>query len=1045
MKKFLFSAGLFLSITTWCQLRAQPPAGAVPANPNTIYYAGGSCTFYDANSNVLLQVNAAEAAWSASPAKAAWVLVNPQSGGYFEFPSYTSNAPTCNMVQYLQPFWKGDTIFNELVLLTGISTSAKLLYKPKQVLSVTNYDFSLKFTPGTDYTVSGQTITQKSAAVSATASRKSGGNGLLNTQPASWTCVTYIPDRSDWSGKTDPVYKGNLLSRTMGKLKAAQPLVIQAYGMSITAGLNVSGFAGDTKNFPVSKPYMQGYPEIFAQQLERVYGSDVTLINGSCGGKTAAWVDQYCRSMVSPNQPDLVILDMGMNDIWATSDASFRASMASAIRKIRSDCPNAEFILVGNMLPDITGQGAPANGATRMYAFLSQLQSLEQAGVAVFDMTSLSDTIYRRKGAVHCTANSLHPNDYLARWYAQGLVQLFSEPAGGARTFYISPGGNNTDGRSPATAWTSLDRVNAMNFLPGDRVLFEGGKTFTGHILLNAADANDPAKPVLFASYGNGRAVIRTNSIDHSGFRAINTQGIQLRNLIFTGPGNGTKRDVDGVQFYTDLQQGTHRNVSIQAVEVSGFGYCGIRFYSFWDTAVKAGFRDVIIDSCTVSNCRENGIVSIAYEDKNSRNYPHFNVRVTRCRVFDIPGYPAATHKGSGIVLSQVDSALIERCEVFNTGTANTACGGPGGIWVWGANRVRIQFCESHHNSSGTGNGCDGLGFDLDGGVTNSVIQYCYSHDNDGAGYLLGNFDGARPWGNNTVRYCISVNDARTNNSPVTLFTAPNTSWKGLKFYHNTIWANPSTKNTYPAFSAFQMTDYGSSMEQVACYNNIFVTTGGLRLLHVPATFVPQQPAFQGNLYWTGGQPFRMHYGKDLTALSDFRNAGTQCEKLTGNPTGMEADPLLVNTTRFPLTLAPQPTEALDAFLLSAASPARAAALDLKTLFGIDAGTRDYWGNPIAMASGRDIGAHAFSPTSGLDVQETSLLLYPNPAENQVLIQFSQAFTVSMFSLDGRCVWPEQSFPAGTAVLKLDTLPAGLYFVRVKGNTATLSRLLRVH
>jgi hypothetical protein len=276
------------------------------------------------------------------------------------------------------------------------------------------------------------------------------------------------------------------------------------------------------------------------------------------------------------------------------------------------------------------------------------------------------------------------------------------------------------------------------------------------------------------------------------------------------------------------------------------------------------------------------------------------------------------------------------------------------------------------------------------------------------------------------------------------LFTAPNTSWKGLKFYHNTIWANPSTKNTYPAFSAFQMTDYGSSMEQVACYNNIFVTTGGLRLLHVPATFVPQQPAFQGNLYWTGGQPFRMHYGKDLTVLSDFRNAGANCEKLAGNPTGMEADPLLVNTTRFPLTLAPLPTEALDAFLLAQASPARASALDLKTLFGIDAGARDYWGNLANSAAGRDIGAHAFNPTSGLDVPETSVLLYPNPAENQVLIQFSQAFTVSMFSLDGRCVWPEQAFPAGTAGLKLDTLPAGLYFVRVKGSAATWNRLLRV-
>lgn len=85
-------------------LNAQPPAGAVAANPNIIYYAGGSCIFYDVNSNPLLSVDANEAGWSATPAKAAWVVVTPNSGGYYEFPNYSSNAPTCNNAQYVQPF-----------------------------------------------------------------------------------------------------------------------------------------------------------------------------------------------------------------------------------------------------------------------------------------------------------------------------------------------------------------------------------------------------------------------------------------------------------------------------------------------------------------------------------------------------------------------------------------------------------------------------------------------------------------------------------------------------------------------------------------------------------------------------------------------------------------------------------------------------------------------------------------------------------------------------------------------------------------------------
>lgn len=251
---------------------------------------------------------------------------------------------------------------------------------------------------------------------------------------------------------------------------------------------------------------------------------------------------------------------------------------------------------------------------------------------------------------------------------------------------------------------------------------------------------------------------------------------MHISNLIFAGPGNGTQKDIDGILFYTTNNSGYLSNISIKNVEVSGFGYCGIRFYSNWLASVKAGYKDVIIDNCIVHDCRENGITTFAYDDQNTNFYHHKNFKITNTKVYNITGYAASSHKGSGIVLSQIDSSIIEKCVAYNTGTANSACGGPGGIWVWAADRITIQFCESHHNSSGTSTGCDGLGFDLDGGVTNSILQYCFSHDNDGAGILLGNFSGARPWGNNTVRYNISVNDARTNNSSITLFTAPNTT-----------------------------------------------------------------------------------------------------------------------------------------------------------------------------------------------------------------------------------------------------------------------------
>ena len=1034
---------------------AQPPAGAVAAKPNIIYYAGGSCKFYDINDNLLLSVDATEAGWSATPAKTAWVVVTPSNGGYYEFPNYTSNAPTCNISQYLQPFWKTDTVYNELVLLNGVNSTAKLLFNPSKIISVTNYDFSQVFVQNTDYSVTGNVIKQLTAKVSSSVSivagKKGNGqpNGLMNTKATSWTCVTYIPNRSNWNGSSMLGYKGDKLPKTMAKLNTGKPVTIQAYGMSITAGLNVSGFAGDDKNFTPTKPYMHSYLDLLENALEARFGSNITMINGSCGGKMVAWIDQYCESMVVPNVPDLVILDMGMNDIWGTtSNAQFKASMQSCINKIKTANPNTEFILIGNMLPDVNSQGSPSNGDVLMYGFLTQLKSIENTGIAVFDMTTLSDTIYKRKGAIHCHSNSLHPNDYLARWYAQGLAELFNDGSTiniTSKKYYVNTTGNNTDGLTISTAWTSLDKINIKNFNAGDTIVFEGGKTFTGNIEFDNNDGNSASKPIILTTYGNGQATINTTLTSKCGLKATNTQGFHISNLKFTGPGNGTQKDIDGMLFFTTNTSGYLSNISIENCEVSGFGYCGIRFYSNWDANVKAGYKDVLIDGCKVHECRENGIVTIAYDDQNTNFYHHKYFIIRNTEVYNITGYAASSHKGSGIVLSQIDSSLIEHCVAYNTGTANTACGGPGGIWVWAANAITIQYCESHHNSSGTSTGCDGLGFDLDGGVTNSIIQYCYSHDNDGAGYLLGNFNGARPWGNNTVRYCISVNDARTNNSPVTLFTAPNTTWNGLKLYNNTIYVTPSSKNKYSAFGAFQMTDYGTNMSGVECYNNIFYTTGCLPLVTIPTAFVAQTPKFIGNLYYTNSEPFSINYGNKYTSLADFRNAGTYCEKNGNNNTGINLDPQLININKSPLTVFPKPTDSLNAFHFSQMSPCRNTGLDLKTLFGIDMGTKDFWGNNLKNENTYDIGAFEWkSQTSGIySTNLKRIVIYPNPIRKEDLtidlLKNSNSPThLKLFDISGK-LWVEQKLIESSNHIKTSSLPSGLYFVLISDSNSLKS------
>lgn len=428
---YLIVSLLFLGLM---QGQAQVPSDAVRASPNVVYYAGGQCTFYDAAGVKLLDVDAAEAVWSCSPAKAAWALVTPRSGGYYEFPNYTNTEPRVSHTEMMRPFWTGDTIYKEAVVLKGPGSGSPLLYRPKQVLSVTNYNGSVVYKEDVDFQIVGRNITQVSSAPSRTYVAKQGQrgngtpNGLINVAATSWTYVTYIPDRSDWvEPRATWESKAHLLPRTTELLRQGKPLVVQALGMSLTAGLNVSGFAGDPKNFPPTDPYMRSYVDLFCEELRQAYGSNVTLFNSSCGGKTISWADKYCTALVNPNNPDVVIIDMGMNDIWGlTTESSFRASLESTIAKIKTGCPNAEFLLIGNMLPDVAGAGAPADGEIWMYRFLNALKTQEKAGCAVFDMTTMSDKLFDRKSPACFTSNSLHPNDYMARWYAQGMAQLIA-------------------------------------------------------------------------------------------------------------------------------------------------------------------------------------------------------------------------------------------------------------------------------------------------------------------------------------------------------------------------------------------------------------------------------------------------------------------------------------------------------------------------------------------------------------------------------------------------------------------------------------------
>ncbi|MBX2924337.1 MAG: hypothetical protein KF746_19200 [Chitinophagaceae bacterium] len=58
-------------------------------------------------------------------------------------------------------------------------------------------------------------------------------------------------------------------------------------------------------------------------------------------------------------------------------------------------------------------------------AYQQPLLELEGPGIAIADMTAVHEELLRHKAYQDMTGNNVnHPNDYLARWYAQVISAL---------------------------------------------------------------------------------------------------------------------------------------------------------------------------------------------------------------------------------------------------------------------------------------------------------------------------------------------------------------------------------------------------------------------------------------------------------------------------------------------------------------------------------------------------------------------------------------------------------------------------------------------
>ena len=204
------------------------------------------------------------------------------------------------------------------------------------------------------------------------------------------------------------------------------------------------------------------------------------------------------------------------------------------------------------------------------------------------------------------------------------------------------------------------------------------------------------------------------------------------------------------MQFYGDQPHVRYPGLVFAGLDVSGFRD-GI-LVGTWGCGTCGTDDLVVADSVSHHNVQAG--VNVYAEAKGN----HRGLLIQAVVAHSNSGDPAkVTNSGSGIVIGQVDGGVIEHSEAYENGALCTAgeCGA--GIWAYDSNAVTIRDSYSHHNR--TGSHVDGDGFDLDGGVTNSLVERNIAHDNDGAGFLLAQYAGASFHGGNVIRNNVSRND----------------------------------------------------------------------------------------------------------------------------------------------------------------------------------------------------------------------------------------------------------------------------------------------
>lgn len=357
--------------------------------------------------------------------------------------------------------------------------------------------------------------------------------------------------------------------------------------------------------------------------------------------------------------------------------------------------------------------------------------------------------------------------------------------------YYIDSenGDNSNSGTSEAEAWKDLGGFTGEQALYGGvSVLFKCGGTYDFKVELN--DINGTKEnPFVISSYGEGERPILTTQENDEILTLIDCSYITVSNLQMVAPNGG------GI--WIDTLNKTSKGIVIDNVYFHGMpnGKVNNRDdFSNGAAAARAAVmvkglparsryavNDLTIKNCEVYDCANGFMIWGSWndeqnpwcEEKDADPIYNTGLLIENCYFHEMDA--------EAVVVGICDGALVTNCRAINT------CQGEGvdengeilyftaAMWFWGSENSIIQYCEI----AGQKNFGDGMAVDFDSGTNNCTYQYIYSHDN--MRFMCNNAKES-PQKNNTVRYCLSVNDNGGRSA-----IASGHGEDNFKFYNNTI------------------------------------------------------------------------------------------------------------------------------------------------------------------------------------------------------------------------------------------------------------------